>query len=91
MASYLLLFLSFCFFINQQYGRPDLAARHHLSEFQERRFALDNDAQSAASHLEQRENTLHTEVKGSQNTHGTMTRVTLKVTEAADERVVEVL
>lgn len=63
------LSVSISLFFNQQYGRSDLAARHHLQKFQERRFSLDNDAQSAAPDLEQWENTLYSEVKPFK-THG---------------------
>ena len=55
--------LSLCLLFNQQHGWLDLAARHHLQEFQERRLPLDNDAQSAAPDLEQWKSALHAEVK----------------------------
>lgn len=57
-----LFFFPFAFRTAQQYGRLDLAAWHHLQEFQERRLPLDYDAQPASAHQEQRDDTLHTEV-----------------------------
>lgn len=61
--SFLTFYPSACLLFNQQHGRLDLAARHHLQEFQERRLPLDNDAQSAPPDLEQWESALHAEVK----------------------------
>lgn len=48
----------------QQYGGTDLAAGHHLQEFQDCRLPLDHHAQPAAPDMERREDTLHLKVTG---------------------------
>lgn len=47
----------------QQHGGNDLGPWHHLQKLQERRLALDYDAQSASAYLEWWEDIIHAEVK----------------------------